>query len=301
MYENRANVYCARSHTGWSECEEDLLFNEVETAGKEGRPLKSVFDRVAETTGRKPNSVRNYYYARIKDEDVRERCGTHSTAFVPFTDSEIEELLRTVLSAQAHGMSVRACTLMMGAGDNRAMLRYQNKYRSVVANDSATVKRVVEKMRAEGLDAFDPYTDTAPRKSGRPRKRDIDNAAQNASKEIAKLTDIDTDMFFASIELLAKKAELYDATKHNICEREAEIERLSAENAELKEQLSIRSNELTAQKERFGLLMAMFRQLMQINSEFLRLNSVVKMSSLGNYINDLSKYVEDFEKTVGSF
>ena len=47
MYENRANVYCARSHTGWSECEEDLLFNEVETAGKEGRPLKSVFDRVA--------------------------------------------------------------------------------------------------------------------------------------------------------------------------------------------------------------------------------------------------------------
>ena len=45
----------------------------------------------------------------------------------------------------------------------------------------------------------------------------------------------------------------------------------------------------------------MFRQLMQINSEFLRLNSVVKMSSLGNYINDLSKYVEDFEKTVGSF
>ena len=58
--ENHANVYLMRSRNGWRDDEEATLFTEVERARSEGKPLKAVFDIVAQKTGRKPNSIRNY-------------------------------------------------------------------------------------------------------------------------------------------------------------------------------------------------------------------------------------------------
>ncbi len=143
---------------GWSEAEEEMLFERAKRARERGQPLKSVFDEVAMQTGRKPNSIRNYYYARVK-EGMCEGASFHSAAFVPFTDEEVRALMRTVLSAQARGMSVRACTLNMGEGDTRKMLRYQNKYRAVVKSDPALVREIILELEAEGIPAFDPYRD----------------------------------------------------------------------------------------------------------------------------------------------
>ena len=106
-----------RGRTGWKKEEDTLLFAEIEKSVGRGTPLKSVFEAVAEQTGRKPNSVRNYYYARIKERDLS-TTALHAGAFVPFTEEEIHSLLRTVLSAQANGISVRYCTMSMGGGDN---------------------------------------------------------------------------------------------------------------------------------------------------------------------------------------
>lgn len=87
-----------RGRTGWKKEEDTLLFAEIEKSVGRGTPLKSVFEAVAEQTGRKPNSVRNYYYARIKEKDLS-TTALHAGAFVPFTEEEIHSLLRTVLSA----------------------------------------------------------------------------------------------------------------------------------------------------------------------------------------------------------
>ncbi len=143
---------------GWSEAEEKLLFERAQSARERGLPLKSVFDDVARDTGRKPNSIRNYYYARVK-EGACEGAAFHSAAFVPFTQEEVFSLMRAVLAAQAQGMSVRACTLNMGGGDTRRMLRYQNKYRAVVKSDPMLVREVIRSLEAEGIAAFDPYRD----------------------------------------------------------------------------------------------------------------------------------------------
>lgn len=79
-------------YTAWPhrlEKEEDtLLFAEIEKSVGRGTPLKSVFEAVAEQTGRKPNSVRNYYYARIKEKDLS-TTALHAGAFVPFSEDEI--------------------------------------------------------------------------------------------------------------------------------------------------------------------------------------------------------------------
>ena len=106
-----------------------------------GLPLKTVFERVAAKTGRKPNSIRNYYYARVKESGRAASEALHSAAFVPFSEEEMRMLMRTVLTEQAKGVSVRACTLAMGKGDTKTMLRYQNKYRSLLRTNPAFVKK----------------------------------------------------------------------------------------------------------------------------------------------------------------
>ena len=141
---------------GWSETENRLLWETADAAQQQGLPLKGVFEQIARETGRRPNSIRNYYYERIKQGDVEsELC--RSAAFVPFERDEVRAMLRTILAQRAKGVSVRSCTLAMGNGDTRSMLRYQNKYRSVIKKDPALVREVMAELTSEGIAAFDPY------------------------------------------------------------------------------------------------------------------------------------------------
>ena len=71
---------------------------------------------------------------------------------------------------------------------------------------------------------------------------------------------------------------------------------LTEENEELRASLENHKRELTAQRERFSALLRYFRQLMEVNRAFLGLTSVTKVSSLSNYIRELSRNVEDSEK-----
>ena len=114
------------NRVGWQNGEEAFLFSEEARGRAAGLPHKTVFERVAAKTGRKPNSIRNYYYARVKESGRAASEALHSAAFVPFSEEEMRMLMRTVLTEQAKGVSVRACTLAMGKGDTKTMLRYQN-------------------------------------------------------------------------------------------------------------------------------------------------------------------------------
>ena len=109
--------------TGWTQHEQDILFEQAKKARDLGLPLKAAFDQTARLTGRQPNSIRNFYYAKIKEEGLEAPMG--ASAFIPFTDEEIRHLLEQVLTLQAQGMSVRSITLKLGQGDRKAMLRYQ--------------------------------------------------------------------------------------------------------------------------------------------------------------------------------
>ena len=64
-------------HAGWSDAESNLLWETADEAQQQGLPLKSVFERIAEKTGRRPNSIRNYYYAQVRrqkgDEPLPQR------------------------------------------------------------------------------------------------------------------------------------------------------------------------------------------------------------------------------------
>ena len=167
-----------KGRTGWSEKETKSLWQEVRAIREQGLPLKNAFDNMARITGRKSNSIRNYYYAKAREGDLDtfgETC-----AFTPFSQEEIVQLVKTVLAAQAQGMSVRGITMRMGEGDKKAMLRYQNKYRSMVKNNPEAVRFIIGQMQAEGQAVFDPYHQQRPHRSGRKpnekRRQDMDAA-----------------------------------------------------------------------------------------------------------------------------
>ena len=86
-----------RTHTGWSAEEDKLLLDAVRSAKNAHTSLQAAFETVADVTERRPNSVRNRYYAELRDAKKSEPL------FQPFTDSESDALIRAVLLARAGG------------------------------------------------------------------------------------------------------------------------------------------------------------------------------------------------------
>lgn len=140
---------------GWHEAETARLFSAVKEANAAGTPLRSVFESLSDDLGRRPNSIRNYYYACLRQQpDAAQRA----PAFQPFTPEETHELLRQVLIARGKGLSVRACVMALAHGSHSRMLRYQNKYRTILKTRPEMIAQVCEELKQEGL----PCPETAP-------------------------------------------------------------------------------------------------------------------------------------------
>lgn len=133
---------------GWRQDEIDLLFSAVSEAGQTGKPLRDVFAQVGLQLSRKPNSIRNFYYARVRETPG---LAVRQTPFRSFTQEELHQLLRNVLIGRGQGESVRACVTRLAEGDRSAMLRYQNKYRSVLKNRPELLEEIAQELRQEGL------------------------------------------------------------------------------------------------------------------------------------------------------
>lgn len=138
-----------RNRTGWQEDETTRLFTAVKEASATGAPLRSVFEALSDDLGRKPNSIRNYYYACLRQKP--DAAYLRSAPFATFTPEETHHLLRQVLMARGQGISVRSCVMDMAGGDHSLMLRYQNKYRTLLKHRPEMIEAVREELRQEGL------------------------------------------------------------------------------------------------------------------------------------------------------
>ena len=85
-----------RKCVGWQEQETSRLFSAVQEARGSGAPLRQVFEDLSVDLGRKPNSIRNYYYACLRNQ---EQNTPRVQAFIPFTEAETHDLLRQGLRA----------------------------------------------------------------------------------------------------------------------------------------------------------------------------------------------------------
>ena len=283
-------LYIRAYSNGWSDDEEQLLFTEAENCRKQGGALRAVFESVARRTGRKPNSVRNHYYLRIKQEDMQ-GSEMQPTAFVPFTQQEVEALLEDVLTGRANGESVRACTIRLAGGDDKLMLRYQNKYRAVIKKEPELVAKITERLAQRGINV-----PAICSRNGYDYNRITNDSVNSDSIDRKSVASAISGMD----EFWAKNAR-HGSDTAEIARHMNELVSLLAKRAEaadsLRQRLEIQYRDMEAQRERFMLLHSMFQRLISVSRELVE--AVRGNHANGRNCAELLCGIEDCERIAG--
>lgn len=140
---------------GYTEDEARAFVQYIYAGRRAGRTLSALFDGYAKKSGRAKGSVRNYYYALLRSTDNKEvRKLLHGTGLKAepiraFSDEETDKLLRSILTEKSKGISVRRAVLNLAGGDDKLMLRYQNKYRNVLTKQPDRMQQLMRECGVE--------------------------------------------------------------------------------------------------------------------------------------------------------
>ena len=205
---------------GYTEEEAKSLVDFIKAGKQKGKTLTYLFETYGLENGRAKGSVRNYYYALMKNEKRDERIvklldGSELSVekIREFTEEETDEVLRSILEEKSKGLSVRRAIFNLSGGDDKLMLRLQNKYRNTLKKEP---ERIAEIAMELGLNE----EAESVRKGGRTP----------AEGKNSRLPDRD----FLRRRLENEINALYDRLAQAL---KAENERLRVENEHLKEAL----------------------------------------------------------------
>lgn len=141
---------------GYTEEEARNLVEYIKEGKSKGKTLTYLFATYGLKHGRAKGSVRNYYYALMKNEKGDERIvklldGSELKVekIREFTDEETDEVLRQILTEKSKGLSVRRAIFNLANGDDKLMLRLQNKYRNTLKKDPARLAGLAKEMGIE--------------------------------------------------------------------------------------------------------------------------------------------------------
>ncbi len=135
---------------GYTEEEATGLIEYIYTGKNAGKTLSYLFETYGKEHSRAKGSVRNYYYAFLKKrEDSRvkrilEGKDLSAGEIKPFTEEETDEMLKKVLAERKKGVSVRRAIINVSGGDEKLMLRMQNKYRNLLKKQPERVARAAQ-------------------------------------------------------------------------------------------------------------------------------------------------------------
>ncbi len=118
---------------------------------KSGKTLSTLFLQYGKKVGRAAGSVRNYYYKLLKIEDkevqaLLKESALYAEEIIPFTEQEVDEMLFAILQEKEKGFSIRRAILNITEGDNKMMLRYQNKYRNLLRYEPERIAKMAKEM-----------------------------------------------------------------------------------------------------------------------------------------------------------
>ncbi len=239
----------------WNNSEVKELFSVVEDYKEKNKSLKLAFKSHAEKYGRKPNSVRNYYYHEVDnlklDEKRLEKLGInlnrHSKSSISyFSKDEEKKLMEEVDNMVKKGVSVRKACLTLSGGDVNQMLRYQNKYRNYLAKNKKNEAKNVK------------------------NKEIIPNNVITFRKTSKTLTDGEVQSLFMGLVRLVKKNALEES-------EQAFKNKLSEANDMLRKALS----KLSSKERDEGKLKEEIVKLKSENSRLLDMNLQLKCDKAG--------------------
>ena len=141
---------------GYTEEEAKSLVEYIWEGKQAGKTLTYLFSAYGAAHGRAKGSVRNYYYALMKNRGKDERVvklldGKQLSVeqIREFTEEETDRVLRSILAEKSKGVSVRRAICNIAKGDDKLMLRLQNKYRNVLKKQPGRVEAIAAEMGLE--------------------------------------------------------------------------------------------------------------------------------------------------------
>ena len=141
---------------GYTEEEARCLVEYIKEGKSKGKTLTYLFETYGLRYGRAKGSVRNYYYALMRNEKGDERIvklldGSKLKVekIREFTEEETDEVLRQILTEKSKGLSVRRAIFNLAGGDDKLMLRLQNKYRNTLKKDPARIAGLAKELGVE--------------------------------------------------------------------------------------------------------------------------------------------------------
>ena len=127
---------------GYTEEEAKRLVEYIKDGKRGGKTLTKLFASYGAENGRARGSVRNYYYALMKNSKGDERIvklldgsSLRVEEIREFTAEETDQALRSILQEKSKGLSVRRAISNLSQGDDKLMLRLQNKYRNTLKKE----------------------------------------------------------------------------------------------------------------------------------------------------------------------
>ena len=116
-----------------------------------GKTLSMLFMQYGKKVGRAAGSVRNYYYKLLKTESeevqlLLKDSALHAEEVIPFTEQEVDDMLLAILQEKSKGFSIRRAILNITNGDNKKMLRYQNKYRNLLRYEPERIAKMAKEV-----------------------------------------------------------------------------------------------------------------------------------------------------------
>lgn len=207
---------------GYTEEEAKNLVEFIKEGKQKGKTLTYLFETYGLKNGRAKGSVRNYYYALMKNEKSDERIvklldGSELSVekIREFTEEETDEALRSILAEKSKGLSVRRAIFNLAQGDDKLMLRLQNKYRNTLKKEPQRLMEIAAEL-GMSEDAIRGRRETSA-KEEKPRLPDRDFLRRRLENEINALYD-----------------RLTQALKAENTRLREENEQLKAENEKLK-------------------------------------------------------------------
>lgn len=142
-----------RKINGYTEEEAKCLVEFIKEGRQKGKTLTYLFETYGLQNGRAKGSVRNYYYTLMKNEKGDERIvklldGSELSVekIKEFTEEETDRVLRSILEEKSKGLSVRRAIFNLSGGDDKLMLRLQNKYRNTLKKEPDRIVALAKKM-----------------------------------------------------------------------------------------------------------------------------------------------------------
>lgn len=179
---------------GYTEEEAKNLVEYIKEGKRKGKTLTYLFETYGLHNGRAKGSVRNYYYALMKNEKGDKRIvqlldGSELSVekIREFTEEETNAAIRSILAEKSKGLSVRKAIFNLAKGDDKLMLRLQNKYRNTLKKEPTRIAAIARELGLTEESFLSPRQQK--RREELPRFPEKDFLQRRLGKEINSLYD----------------------------------------------------------------------------------------------------------------